>query len=157
MPREWDPDKRRERDDKIWRLYSAGNTNMDKLGQQFGITRAAVSNIIAKQRAKYRWHAAEKREELAAQLDRLRAEMSALVDAEPAPMFRGTEPVVDRDERGEIVKRYEDHSGRVAAAKALVDIQARQAKMLGLDAPDQLQTEATVKYTVEGIDVGDLT
>lgn len=155
MPREFDPDKRRERDAEIWRLYCAGNT-MEKLAPRFGLSVPGISNVVAKQRAKYRWNRDEKRGELAAQLDELRVAMQELLDMEPAPMFRGTEPVVDRDEGGEVTKRYMDHSARVTAAKAIVDIQARMAKMLGLDAPEQVDQNTTVRYVVEGVDTGEL-
>lgn len=157
MPRLNDPAERRKRDAEIWRLYAAGWT-LVRLGEKFGLAISRISEIITRERGKYSIiDKALKREELNAQLDDLRASAQELVDAEPAPMFRGTEPVVDRDEHGEIVKRYEDHSGRLAAMRALVDIQARQAKMLGVDAPDKLETTGTVRYTVEGVDVGDLT
>lgn len=148
--------KRRSRDEEIWRRYACGST-LETLAREFGLAISTVGSIVEAARQKYVWSKDGKRQELAQQLDWLREEMTALVDAEPAPMFRGTEPVVDRDEKGEIVKRYEDHSGRVNAAETLLRIQARMAKMLGLDAAEVVDQTTTVRYSFEGVDTEELT
>ncbi|HZO70041.1 MAG TPA: hypothetical protein VFB74_34025 [Kribbellaceae bacterium] len=156
MPRINDPAERKRRDAEIWRLYAAGWT-LVRLGERFDLAHSRVSEIITRERGRFSiLDKALKREELAAQLDDLRSAAQELVDAEPAPMFRGAEPIVDRDDDGEVVKRYYDHGGRLEAMKTVVAIQAREAKMLGLDAPDQIQTDSTVKYVVEGVDMEDL-
>lgn len=157
MPRVSDPAERKRRDAEIWRLYAAGNT-MEKLAERFDLAVSRISEIITRERGKYGQATREQRRvELAAQLDELRSAMQVLADAEPVPLFRGTEPVVERDESGEIVTRYVDHSARVTAAKTIVDIQARMAKMLGLDAAEVVDQTTTVRYSFEGVDTGELT
>ena len=155
MPREPNAAKRAERDAEIWRLVCDGHPRPD-VAVRFGVSLSRVDQICQRHQGAYVFDKIAKRAELAEQLDRLRAAASELVDAEPAPMFRGAEPIVDRDDDGEVVKRYYDHGGRLEAMKTVVAIQAREAKMLGLDAPDQIQTDSTVKYVVEGVDMEDL-
>lgn len=156
MPRLNDPAERKRRDAEIWRLYAAGST-MEKLAARFDLAVSRISEIITRERGKYgRQSRDERREELTAQLDELREAMQELLDAEPVPLFRGTEPVVERDENGNVVKTFVDHSARVTAAKTIVDIQARMAKMLGLDAPEQVDSNTTVRYVIEGVDTGEL-
>lgn len=147
MPREVEV----ERNAEIWRRFCAGERQA-AIAKSYGISQQTVSEICQRKRiALGPIDRDKKRQELASQLDYLRAQMAELVEREPAPMYRGAEPV--RDDDGNVV---EDHSGRIAATDALLRVQARAAKLLGLDAPDKVETAATVRYVVDNVDLDEL-
>lgn len=131
----------RERNDEIWHLYCSGVTQA-QLATQFGISGQRISEIIIAQRRAIPERARlDLIQELAQQLDSTRAALQEIVDAEPMLKF---------DSEGEL--SGEDHSGRIQAARAIVRVQEREAKLFGLDSPDRVQAETTVRYVVEGAD-----
>jgi hypothetical protein len=47
---------------------------------------------------------------------------------------------------------YRDDGPVLAAAKAILGIEERRAKLLGIDAPTKIGVSATVRYEVVGVD-----
>lgn len=158
-----------ERNIEIWRRYCGGETQAS-IARDMGISIQAISEICVRERTRLKARNKDEfRQELAAQLDYLRAQMAALVDHEPAPMYRGNEPVrrpkrsvldagriPDPDDPADW-DYVEDHSGRIAAADTLLRVHQRLSRLLGIDAPAEVQTTGTIRYVIEGVDIEKLT
>lgn len=147
MPRS---DRDLTRDREIWDARSEG-VSVAVLAERYGVSERRIYQIEARVRA--RLPAADRdllRSELTARLNAIRAGLAELARQPAAPVTassgQGVEYVRD-PETGEYVR---DHSGRLAANKLELAVIDREAKMLGLDAPAQTVTEASVRYELVG-------
>lgn len=124
---------------EIWRLYVAGWTQ-EAMAEKFGITQGRISQIIAGVRAQI--PEVDRTQLIQRELDFLDANRAMLAELAVAPL----PPAFDQ--KGNVLmdpatkKPVRDASGRVAAIKAGLDVQAQMRKLLGLDQP--LKVDATV-------------
>jgi hypothetical protein len=139
-----------ERDREIFRAFCLGE-QVDVLAERHALTVSRIRQVVAVQRGRLPgMSAAETREELKVQLDDLRRQLHAIVDSPPAIAER------EYDDEGRVTAVKLDHSGRIAAARQIVAVQNRMAKMLGLDSPEQVEATTTVRYELVGVDPEEL-
>jgi hypothetical protein len=144
-------DRLNGRDGDIWQAYIRGTTQ-PALAKRHGISQQRISQIIAEARAAVTVE--QKEDQIARSLDligELRRQMMALVDAVPIPAYSNGRPVLDANGHG-----VDDHSGRLAAVDRVIKLEERAAKLLGLDAPAKVQSEGTVRYSIDGVNPEDL-
>lgn len=133
-------DRTTERNAEIWAAYVRGETQA-AIGARYGITQQAVAKVVAQMRSdipeRIKEDVIHREVEF---LDWARTEALTLWDAQGAPVTAGKDgDLVYDPETGGIVR---DHAGRLAGLRTAVDISARLAKMLGLDAASRV--DATV-------------
>lgn len=148
------PDFKAERNAELWRLKCAGHGDKE-LAERFGISEGRVCQIVRAERAKLGARdRAEIRQELTGQLDTVRARLQDIMDAPAAVAMSAGKPVPARNEDGSLAEgQYAvDHGAALSAASGIVQVQARMAKMLGLDDPTQIGVDSTVRVIVEGTD-----
>jgi hypothetical protein len=140
-----------ERDQMIWRDKVAGWTNPD-LAEKYGLSVRRIEMIISKARGAVSVTAADLRADFLAQLDHNRKAAQAIVDAGPAPAFSSKgDQLWARESMDSVeVTPVVDHAARLAAMREIVNIQARAAKLGGLDAAERAEVDTTVRYVVEG-------
>lgn len=135
------------RNQEMWRRYCNGETQQ-AIADRFGLTQGRVSAILTAIRATVPRRTREQwRQEFADQLDRLRATCQEIADARPAPAYRGETPLRDP----ETDEPVWDHGGRLAAVDRVLKIQERTSRLLGVDEPAKIESDATVRYVVEGV------
>ncbi len=130
-------DRTEGRNGEIWRRYCLGATQT-ALAEEYGISNQRVSQIIAEVRATLpEVDLAERRARHLESLDYMRNELATLATAGPIPAYSNGRPILD--ENGRMVM---DHSGRLAAMREFRAFADREAKLLGLDQP--VQVDVTV-------------
>jgi hypothetical protein len=142
-----------ERDRALWRDKVAGWSIPD-LAAKYGISDTRVTQICAKIRGDIpRATADDYRRDFADQLDGLRKEMQAIVDAGPAPAFSSKGDQLwarANPDDYENLTPVMDHAARLAATAQIVSVQARASKLLGLDAAEKAEVDTTVRYVIDG-------
>jgi hypothetical protein len=141
------------RNQMVWRRYCCGESQQT-IADSLHISQARVSQIIGAVRVALPKRSREEiRQEFAEQLHGLRAEAQKIVDASPGPAYRGDSPIFmpDKDGMPDPTRPVWDHSGRLHAMAEVRKLQERAAKLLGVDEPTKLETDATVRYVVEGV------
>lgn len=124
---------------QIWKMTVMGKTQ-EAIAEHFGIDQSRVSQIIAEVRAAIPpldKEALVQREIDFLETIRDRTEDLALMELPPAFSQKG-EMLVDRNGNPVL-----DTAGRVSALKLHLDIQARLAKMVGLEAPTKVDATVT--------------
>lgn len=117
----------------MYRMHAHGKT-LQYIADQFGISRQAVSQIIARY-GTIGISDDESRTLQRAQLEYLQSEMIAIVDAGPAPAVNVKGEII-YDAYGEQVK---DYSGMMSAADTARKISAETRRMDALDLPRRKQ------------------
>lgn len=141
----------RERRAEVMRLRRTGMT-FERIGERLGITKQAVHKLYTKTLAEIPADEVETyRAEQAARLDALLEQANEVLAAKHVVVQHGK--VVMHDgaplpDRGPILD----------AIKTVLDIESRRAKLLGLDTPvkQSLQTDQTITYAFEGVDLDKL-
>lgn len=138
----------------VMRLRRQGHT-FEAIGDQLGITKqrahqiysAALAEIPAQEVGEYR-------AEQAARLDELLTKAHEVLARGHVHVSQGR--VVRDDETGEPVR---DDGPTLAAIKTILDIEARRAKLLGLDTPvrQEFDVSGGVRYEVVGVDLDQVT
>lgn len=141
-----------ERDQAIWRDRIAG-WSYAELAEKYDLSVRRITQIMERIRGTISVSAADYRHDFAMQLDRLRREAQAIVDAGPVPAFssKGDQLFArasDDDESAGVPVM--DHGARLAAMAQIVNIQARAAKLGGFDAAEKAEIDTTVRYVIEG-------
>lgn len=137
-----------ERDRKIWSLKCRGVREMD-IAAEFGISQSRVAQIVARMRATLPLaDRAMKRHELSERLDEMRAAAAKIVDR-PLPPATSNGIVIIDPRDGSVV---EDVTGRLTALTTEARLIERQSKLLGLDAPAQVESAQQITYTIKGAD-----
>lgn len=135
------PPRLEGRTGEVWKLYVSGWTQ-ESIAQHFGIHQTRVSQIIAGVRAllpeKDRAQIIQEEVEF---LGVLRREAMALATSPLPPAFDQKGFPLSDPVTKEVIR---DASGRVAAMKLALDVQAQHRKLLGLDQP--LKVDATVSH-----------
>lgn len=117
----------------IWREYAAGATQL-QLADKYGLSQPAIHHIVKDARAELiKETLAEKRQALQAQLDHLRHMISELAEKPLPPLVGANGKVVTH--QGEVLL---DQGPKVQAALAAVKIGERLARLIGADAPTQV-------------------
>lgn len=144
-----DPD----RDQRIWDAVVRGETQASIAARE-GLTNQRISQIVTKIRGTMgRGSKADVRQELAEQLHRLRQLAAELTEKPAPPAFFQGEPLVDPNTRSVV----EDHSGRLAAMAAVIKVQERLSKLLGLDEQvEKIDMSTKVRYEIVGVKDEDL-
>jgi transcriptional regulator with XRE-family HTH domain len=142
-----------ERDKRIWAAVVRGETQQS-IADREGISQTRISQIVTKLRGTMsRGTKADLRQDLAEQLHRLRQLAAELTERPAPPAFFQGEPLVDPKTRGFV----EDHSGRLAALAAVVKVQERLSKLLGLDEQvEKIDATTVVRYEIVGVKDEDL-
>ena len=143
------------RDGEIYRGWLTGTTQ-GKLGEKFGISQERVSDIVTRvQREMPAPDRAVLISEHLEQLRLVRERAFELVEMAGVPVFVGKDGTMAYDEHGEPVR---DYSLRLRALDTAMKAMNTEAVRLGLDAAQKVESTATVRFQLEGIDVAaDLT
>lgn len=125
------------RNGEIWKEYCRGSTQ-ERIAQRYGITQQAVSHAIRSVRDSIPME--ERIDVVKEEIDffrQMRLEVMDLWDMGAAPMVAGKDGEIIRDpETGQIVR---DHSGRLNAVRAALQVSERMHKLLGLDAVQKVE------------------
>lgn len=143
-------DAQRRRAD-VMRMRREGQT-FEAIGDELGVTKQAVHKIYTKALAEIpAQEVTEYRAEQADRLDALLVKANEVLAAQHVVVQHGK--VVMQDG-----KPLPDNGPVLDAIKAVLAIEDRRAKLLGLDTPvkQQLQTDQTITYAFEGIDLQNL-
>lgn len=140
-----------DRDFDIWQRYTNGQTQAE-IGEHYGISQPQVSAIVKRMRddVPVEERRARQRRQLD-DLDRIRGQLLALVEADPIPAYSAGRPVRMPD--GSVA---EDHTARVKAMDMVVRLQEREAKALGLDQPVKVEQSGKLTYEIVGVSGEDL-
>lgn len=149
------------RNGAIARAYFVSGKTQSEIALDFGITRERVSQLLTEARKEI--PDIDKAAYLTASLETLQyvQQVAAeLIEREGAPVTAGKDGdiVYDPkvlDEHGDPVV-VRDYTGRVLAAQLLLKASEQQAKRLGLDAATKIESTATVRYEIAGVDPDDL-
>ena len=141
---------------EIWRDWAIFRIPQAEIAEKHGISQQRVGQILAGVRDSL--EAPDRQAMIAQSIDTLseltkrQFEIAALT---PAPVVAGKDgEVVIDPESGQVVR---DYSARL---KALAEVRATDeqiAKRFGLSAPDRVESTATVKYEIVGVDPSDFT
>lgn len=137
-----------DRDFEIWRRYAVGETQ-DELATAFKLSQPTISAIVRRMRddVPIEERRARQRRQLE-DLDRIRGELLALVEAAPIPAYSAGRAVKLPDGT-----TAEDHTARVQAIDRLIKVQEREAKALGLDQPAKVDLGGRLTYEIVGVDM----
>lgn len=137
-----------DREREIWSMKCRGMRGED-IAARMGISQQRVSQIVTRMRARYPLaDRAVKRQELSERLDELRVVAAEIVHR-PLPPATSNGVVIIDPRDGSVV---EDVSGRLTAVTVETKLMERQSKLLGLDAPAQMETAQQITYTIKGAD-----
>lgn len=141
-------EEKTERNAEIWRRFSAGERQAD-LAEEFGVVPQAIAAIVARERAKLGpSDRAAMIADFVREAQRNREVLAGIRDADAPPAFSVKGDLL-LDENGQPVRDVTSH---LAATRELANQQAHTAKLLGLNAPDRVQQDTTVHFTIEGVD-----
>ena len=143
------------RNGEVWRWYSIRGKTQEWIGQHYGIHQVRVSQIIAEVRnAIPPIDKAELVQESMELIKEVKARAMEIVDMAGAPIAVGKDgiPLIDPD-TGEVVR---DYSGRLRALDMALKADDTLSKRLGLDSATKVETMATVKVELVGVDTNDL-
>lgn len=154
-----------ERDAEACRLRSRG-LSYRKIAAELGTDVATAHEAVQRAlRAVVQEAAEDVRAIELDRLDRMHREVMAVLERQHVTVSNGKvvsrivgwqEPNAD-GERKPIWEEVLDDAPVLAAVDRLLKIQERRAKLLGLDAPAKQQTDAVVRFSVEGVDLAKLT
>ena len=150
-----------EREAEVYRLHAVNRLTQREIGERLDLSQQRVSVLLAEARAKIpppdlagiRQEAAERH------LDVIRR-AAELMEMEGAPVTAGKDggvvydPVrTDADGRPLVVR---DYSGRVQAAKLLLEADRELRKLFGVDAATKQEITGGVRHEVVGVDPSEL-
>lgn len=143
-----------ERRAEMWRMRLAGRTQLE-IAEHFGISQQAVSIQLRKALAERPATAID--EYRAVELDKLdRLEQVALGVLGNTHYVVSGGAVVYHTQDGEIAPLVDD-APKLAAIKAILQICAQRAALLGLNAPAKVAIEGRqVHYVIDGVDMSAL-
>lgn len=148
-PEAFFPNFKYERNREIFLCYLRGDTQTD-IADAYGVTQPTISHVIEAFRR--RMTGAERellRQDFLREYNENRIALARLRDNPAPPAFSQRGDALLDPRTGDVV---EDHSGRIQAMHELASQQDRAAKLLGLNAPQEIRADSTVRYVVEGVD-----
>lgn len=142
------------RNGEVWRKHVIYGWTQERCAEHFGIGQQRVSEIIAMVRASIPEDS--KADLVRASIElihEVKARALEIADMLPAPVVtvKG-EPVLD-PETGTWVR---DYGGKLRALETALKADDVLAKRLGLDAASKVESTATVRYEVVGVDTSEL-
>jgi hypothetical protein len=149
------PEGLSEREQEIYRLRVVNRWTVSKIGEKFDLSHQRVSQILADMKDRMPPIDIEgvRRQSLQLQED-IQRRMYELAELAGAPVTAGKDGELVLDpSSGEYVR---DYSGRIAALKLAQEADKEIRKLLGADAAQKVESTATVKYVIEGVDPGAL-
>ena len=145
------------RNGEVWQKWAVFSWTQERIADHFGISQQRVTQILADVRSRMtpvdRNAMIEQSREMLEDMRRRQMELAEQIKA-GAPVAVGKDGNKLYEDDGTPVR---DYSGYL---KALAEVRATDqviAKRFGLDAPDKVETMATVKYQIEGFDPSALT
>lgn len=149
-----------EREEEIYRLTVVNRLSQREIARRFTergepLSQVRIGQILADARKKLPPPdlAAIRQEALDLHMDVIRRAYE-IAEKMAAPVTAGKDgDVVYDPENGSVVR---DYSGNMAALKLALDADIQRRKLLGLDAASKIESTATVRYTLEGVDPKDL-
>lgn len=145
-----------EREAEVYELTVVNRLSQLKIAERLGISQPRVSQILSEARAKLPApDLAAIRAAALAMHERVQREALALAEMEGAPVTAGKDGTVVYDPITGLVVR--DYAGRVNALRLALAADQEIRKLMGADAASKVESTATVKYILEGIDPSDLT
>ena len=143
------------RDVDIYEKRMRGAT-LAQLAEEYGLHSSRISQICVEVRRNLPDRAKEELVKISFdQLESLRDEVLNLARMPGAPVTAGQHGDVLIDPETEEVVR--DYGGRLRALQEAHRLILSKNKMLGLDAPDRVETSGSVRYEVVGVDTSALT
>lgn len=148
-------DRLEGRNGEVWRWFTIRGKTQEWIAQHYGISNQRVSQIIKEVRdAIPPIDKAELVQESLELIKEVKARAMEIVDMAGAPVAVGKDGVVLYDPvNGEVVR---DYAGRLRALDMALKADDTMAKRLGLDAASKVESTATVKYEIVGVDPEDL-
>ena len=143
------------RNGEIWRRHVIGGETQEALAVRFDMTPGRVSQIVKDVRENMPDFV--RKELLQDSLERnadARRRLMELAEMRGAPVTAGKDGIIVRDEDDQIVR---DYSLRLNAIKLLMQADDQLAKRMGLDSPTKVESAATVRYEIAGLNDADLT
>jgi len=137
---------REELGERVWDLWTSGR-RQSEIARALDIPRGTVSRVIAR-RLRPGIEPTEVdayRQAFVAQLDRLRAMVTEIVELPPPPAFTH-HGVLLIDEHGRPVR---DYTAKLAGARVVTQIIGQQAKILGVEAPARLDVAMSVSSATD--------
>lgn len=143
------------RNGEVWRRHVIYGWTQERVAEHFGIGQQRVSEIIAMVRASIPEDS--KADLVRASMElihEVKARALEIADMLPAPVVAGKDgtPVIDPD-TGQWVR---DYGGKLRALETALKADDVLAKRLGLDAASKVESTATVRYEVVGVDMSEL-
>lgn len=139
----------------VWRAVTIYRRTYEDVAEEFGISKARVSQIITETRNAIPAVDldAMRREslELYAELTRRALEIADLAAA-PVAVGKDGVPLID-PETGEVVR---DYTGKLRAMETAGKFDAETRKLMGLDSALKAEIAASVKYEIVGVDPSEL-
>lgn len=144
------------RNGEVYRKHIIYGWTQERCAEHFGISQERVSQIVRDVRAGIPEDS--KADLVRASMDlinEVKARALEIADMIPAPVVAGKDgtPVYD-PETGMLAR---DFSGRLRALETALKADDTLAKRLGLDAASKIESTATVRYEVLGVDTENLT
>jgi transcriptional regulator with XRE-family HTH domain len=138
------------RDGRVWQMYAVQRWTQEAIGRELGVSQQRVSAILKEVRESIPPPdiAAMRQESIEMYRDISRRAYE-LAELEGAPVTAGKDGSVVYDpENGGVVR---DYGGRIAALKLAREADEQLRKLLGLDAAQKVESTATVRYEIAGI------
>lgn len=143
------------RNGEVWRWYSIRGKTQAWIAHHYELSEVRIGQILAEVRnAIPPIDKAELVQESMELIKEVKARAMEIVDMAGAPVAVGKNgvPLIDPD-TGEVVR---DYSGRLRALDMALKADDTLSKRLGLDSATKVETMATVRVELVGIDTNDL-
>ncbi len=144
-----------EQEREVYHLSSVWRMNQYQIAEKLGISQQRVSVVLRSARSKMPpVDLTELRRSVIDAHDHMVQEFMKLAAREGAPVTAGKDGGVVYDpETGEVVR---DYGLRMSSLAEIRRTLAELRKLEGLDAATKVEAQATVRYVVEGVEMGDL-
>ncbi len=145
-----------EQEAKAYHYASVWRMNQMRIAEKMEISNQRVSQLLAQARAKMPpVDLTELRRSVIDRYEHIAEQALLLAEKEGAPVTAGKDGDVLYDpETNEVVR---DYGLRLSSLAELRKTLAELRKFEGLDRPAEVKVESTVRYVVEGVNMGDLT
>lgn len=150
------PDVLTAQEERAWHLYAVRRWTQHAIADDLGVSQQRISQLLARVRERLpKPDLGEMRQQAVDLYADIVRRSYALAELEGAPVTAGKDgDVVVDPESGDVVR---DYGARLAALRLAKDAEAELRKLMGLDAASKVESTATVRYEVHGVDTSKLT